>query len=314
MEAVRTFRTDLRIERGEEARTIAVTEEAWELMQRLFEARGQPGGWLRIVPPADEREGGVTAVKLQVTDQPEAPDTLLEVDGRRLCIAPQAAGVVGGGRLVVEEGQLVLILGEPATATSAPARPEGRILPANTAQWSARTENRAATGYYQRPLWLVGALTFLTLGFGYPLVWLGITWSEMKRELDDDSMHPWWHALTLLVPIYGLFRVHNHYRTINELLWRVRADATVHPGRAVWGVGIAEGWDRLAGRENVPAVLGLIGPAVMALVIMHGQAGLNNYWNAAAGKVVPSRVHWAEWLGLVLGLIIFGLILLGMVA
>jgi hypothetical protein len=56
----------------------------------------------------------------------------------------------------------------------------------------------------RRPLWLVGALTFVTFGV-YLVIWVGVTWSEMKRELRDEGMRPVWHALGLLVPIYNSF-------------------------------------------------------------------------------------------------------------
>src|SRR5579871_3787408 len=55
----------------------------------------------------------------------------------------------------------------------------------------------------RRPIWLTVMLT-LVFPFGlYPLVWFAVTWAEMKRELRDDEMHPWWHAVGYCVPIYA---------------------------------------------------------------------------------------------------------------
>lgn len=154
----------------------------------------------------------------------------------------------------------------------------------------------------QRPLWLVVALTMLTGGF-YPIVWLGATWSEMKKELDDPGMHPWGHALTQLVPIYGLFRLHDHFGTIESLLLRARAFSPVYPGGAVLGAIGSAVLQRVSnGASGVAEVLWFaLAAGVMAAVVANGQAGLNTYWRAAPDRLVPVRIHWAEWMTLVIG-------------
>src|SRR5215207_11023344 len=67
----------------------------------------------------------------------------------------------------------------------------------------------------QRPTWVVFLLTIFTLGLYWP-IWFAQTWSELKRVVRDPGMSPVWHGLSLAVPIYNLFRVHAHFRTIND--------------------------------------------------------------------------------------------------
>ena len=147
----------------------------------------------------------------------------------------------------------------------------------------------------QRPVWLVCALTVATFGI-YLIVWLGATWSEMKRELGDSGMLPWGHALSQFVTIYGFFRVHAHYRVLNEMLKDIGSGARVAPGLAVIGWILASS-----------AILDLVGGGVTSFllrlllavwVVGHGQAGLNTYWRALPDRTVPIRIHAAEWAAL----------------
>ena len=66
----------------------------------------------------------------------------------------------------------------------------------------------------------------------YLLYWFYITWKQLSRET-ENTHYPVWHALTLLVPIYGLFRMHAHVRLINELAFRHRIAETFGPSLAV---------------------------------------------------------------------------------
>lgn len=176
-----------------------------------------------------------------------------------------------------------------------------------------------AKGERRRPVWLVGALTFVYLGI-YPVVWFGATWSEIKRERNDPDMHPWWHALSILVPIYGLFQAHAHFDKINEVLTYEGLPPKLHPGPAVVGGLIAGVLSGVGGYQGYLSTVGgnlgydlfaaLAGGLLMALVFVHVQAGLNAYWAVLPGRAVPFRVHWAEWAALVLGVLLLGVLLL----
>lgn len=166
----------------------------------------------------------------------------------------------------------------------------------------------------ERPVWLVVALTVLTLGL-YQIVWLGMTWAQMKRELQDDSMRPWGHALSLFVPIYGWTRVHAHYRTINELLGRVGKSPRLSAGLATTGWVIANVVGASSGRQAVPAEIAgwmvFVSAALAAFVVGRGQAGLNAYWTSSRFRNVSTRVHWGEWVGLATVVLLLTVLLFG---
>jgi len=62
---------------------------------------------------------------------------------------------------------------------------------------------------------VVFLLTIFSLRLYWP-VWFGQTWSELKRVVRDPGMNPVAHALSLFVPIYGLFRIGAHFRVMHE--------------------------------------------------------------------------------------------------
>jgi hypothetical protein len=165
----------------------------------------------------------------------------------------------------------------------------------------------------RRPLWLVGALGICTWGF-YLLLWLGLTWSEMKRELNDDDMHPFWHVLTQLVPFYSWERVHAHFALINDLLDRVPTKVVVFPGAVVTAtitanvVGVAARW---LSTPVLDLVFFLVPLLLWTAIIVHGQRGLNAYWDAVPDRISPVTVHWAEAAVLVIGGLITAIALWG---
>lgn len=157
----------------------------------------------------------------------------------------------------------------------------------------------------QRPLWTVAALTFATFGL-YLFVWFGASWAELKRERQDPRMYPVWHALTLLVPIYGFFRLHAHMETINELLDRVEAPRRLVPGGAIAGLLVSALVQLIPTSAALTEVfVASVGLALLAVVVVHGQGGLNSYWQRLPAHQVPARVHWAEWVVMILGGIVW---------
>lgn len=125
-------------------------------------------------------------------------------------------------------------------------------------------------------------------------------------------MYPGWHALTLLVPIYNLFRLHAHFRTINQLLERSGDSFRLNPSAPV----IAALVMMVAGQlpETTP-LLNLatiaIGVAMSALIVGYGEQGLNTYWKRQHGRRFVFRLHWAEWVSFVIGSLVWLLLLLG---
>lgn len=135
----------------------------------------------------------------------------------------------------------------------------------------------------QRSASFVAFLSLTTLGI-YPIMWMGQTWSELKRELGDDSMRPFWHALSVLVPIYGLFRIHAHFRTINIALSRTDSRTEVNPGTVIKAVIVsAVAGNFASGIAPEFGVIALIVQLIVtAVAVSHGQSGMNAYWECKA--------------------------------
>jgi hypothetical protein len=199
---------------------------------------------------------------------------------------------------------LVVAAPDCASAPSAAGAPS--VVPA---------AREGAVASRQRPLWLVAALSFATFGL-YWFWWFGATWSEMKRELRDDTMHPFGHVLALFVPIYWLFRVHAHYRTIKELLESVGATVALRPGQMVLVLMAASFMGNLTWRTHGPAAFlaVLIADGLLAWAIVQGQRLLNSYWEAASGGSAEGGVRAGEWVVLALGAAIALILYLGLLA
>jgi hypothetical protein len=183
---------------------------------------------------------------------------------------------------------------------------------------SPATAGSTARSQPQRPLWIVATLTFLTFG-GYTPIWLGVTWAEMKKALDDDRMHPFWHALACLVPIYGLFKFCGHYSLIESLAaqagHRMRISAVVATILAVFTtVPGGNGQPIPEPLAVIVLVLCLAAAAVRAWIIVEGQAALNARWRSVPNDHPRAHVAWWEWALLPAGLIWFVLIVYGILA
>jgi len=175
-----------------------------------------------------------------------------------------------------------------------------------------------ATAPRQRPIWLVSLLTFCTLGL-YLVVWAGLSWAEIKRERNDPRMHPFWHSLTLVVPVYNLFRIHAHFRAIQELRAQQALPPVIAPAIAVICWALANGVDSQVSRVDTFSVpLGIamdfLGSLLCLVVVVGGQMALNGYWQSwrAEGREIPERrANWAEWTTMILGGVFVMLVVIG---
>lgn len=70
-------------------------------------------------------------------------------------------------------------------------------------------------------------LTVLSYGF-YFYYWFYLTWRQY-RDHTGKRVFPVWHTLALGVPIYGLFRIHDHMTSYNRLILQSRLAATIKP-------------------------------------------------------------------------------------
>lgn len=169
---------------------------------------------------------------------------------------------------------------------------------------------------WQRPVWLVFLLSLVTFDLYLP-IWLASTWADIKREpsMRNEKLFPIWHGLTWFVPIYDLFRLNAHYKTIGDLLnregdFRIFAKTAVSVIVAGFFVGTYYG---ASDALWIDFAIFFISGFLIAGAIAYGQWFLNHYFKIMAEKqvtpsfqpqVAPSRVFWWEWAILILGIVV----------
>lgn len=178
-----------------------------------------------------------------------------------------------------------------------------------------------------RPTWFVALISFVS-GGSYDFWWYWRSWLELKRARNDARMYPFWHALAMGLPVYGLFRLHAHFRLLNETAEGAAASERVSPGLMVvlamirgvivFVAGIvllATVLPALLAQPSSgvpPESLGSLLPAgallpfllvtwtafaVGAWQLYRGQTVLNAYYGAKASAPAP-RVLALEWVAL----------------
>ncbi len=130
-------------------------------------------------------------------------------------------------------------------------------------------------------------LSIVTSGL-YVFYWLYLTWKHLQSETGEVH-YPVWHALTFLVPIYGLFRIHKHVSVIQDVSQRAGVEALLNPALAVtmlalyWLMAVLSANSESFGTF---VVLNLIRLALITTVIVRSQATLNNYWSSVKGEAL----------------------------
>ena len=148
----------------------------------------------------------------------------------------------------------------------------------------------------RRPLWAVAVLTIVSLG-SYFALWMAVTWFEIKRELKSADMHPVWHGLALLVPIYGFYRVHAHYQHISALITKSGVkNQRVAVDRTVGGLIVLTAMETLGAVGVLPLLITApFATFWVTLILVNGQSALNAYWEAGSSETVGSGPHGLEW-------------------
>lgn len=146
--------------------------------------------------------------------------------------------------------------------------------------------------------------------------WLYITWKHYRDHTGEEA-YPVWHALTLLVPIYGLFRVHAHTRTFRELMMVRQLTSTISPVTAVvvaliagvfGSVGMADVWSGEISESLAIFMLvgGVISTALIAWLLVSVQANINMYWRVVSPNASSCRLGVGEVLLTILGIAFWG--------
>ena len=148
-------------------------------------------------------------------------------------------------------------------------------------------------------------LSAVTAGL-YFLYWLFITWKQLQAETREVH-YPVLHALTMFVPIYGLFRIHKHVAVMEGLAVRAGIEVSLTPGMASLLVGlyIALGFAS-TNLENLAVLLALnlIRFSLIITTMILSQRTLNAYWNKARGTSLQSTpIEGVEKAMILLGVI-----------
>ena len=150
----------------------------------------------------------------------------------------------------------------------------------------------------------LSAVTFSGMYFYY---WLYLTWKQLQGETRDVH-YPVWHALTMFVPVYGLFRLHRHMGVIQALALGAGVTTSFAPSLAVvlivltWVLGLVS---MLAAGLHL-LVLNVVSFALTTTTIVWAQGTLNVYWYKVRGaslQDMPMRA--VERVLIVLGVLLW---------
>jgi hypothetical protein len=153
------------------------------------------------------------------------------------------------------------------------------------------------------------ALVSLTFGL-YTFYWLFNTWRQIKRDDGDAGKNPVGHTVAMLVPIYGLFRLHAHMRTIVELVRSFGGHTTLSPGTCVVLWILAFGLGRASNQPRL-GLLFLVGALLEGALVAWGQAAINQAWSLKDPHAHVRPTHPCNWILLGIGVIVTALAIFG---
>ena len=132
----------------------------------------------------------------------------------------------------------------------------------------------------------------------YGFYWFYITWKHYRDHTGDETNFPVWHALTQLIPIYNLFRLHCHVSVYERLMQGVGLRPTIAAGTAfvLMAISLAAGVisivmvnanvnEQVSQTEAVISfALTLVSVVIPWFVMYLVQANLNRYWLSYADR------------------------------
>ena len=178
---------------------------------------------------------------------------------------------------------------------------------------AGRAPARSAEHRRSYSLRRVGLLILVSFGLYY-FYWLGVSWKHLSTETRGRDHYPFGHAMAMVVPIYGLYILYDHFRTIKRLQSQAGVTSNLSPG---WIVAIGIAWQAVTVVGNVLfekdvsylIFLTVVPPAAIGL---WGQANLNRYWyKVSEGAGRPARWGIGEIAVAVPGGMLLGLITIG---
>ena len=149
--------------------------------------------------------------------------------------------------------------------------------------------------YYISPTKII-LMAFLTNGL-YLFYWFYVTWKHYQ-DTTGESVYPVWHALSLIVPIYNLFRIYKHVQTFKTLMSDRNLPNSLHP---FWTIilfivlslldwfSFQNAINDITNRTIVTAsFLNLLSAVALSGMLIQLQKNFNDYWDslleAVSGK------------------------------
>ena len=170
--------------------------------------------------------------------------------------------------------------------------------------------------YYLSPNRIL-LMSLLSYGL-YLFYWFYLTWKHYRDHTRAEAF-PIWHALTLFVPIYGLFRTHAHIRTYQDLMDNAAVPSTLSAGWAVVLVaissilgsitfnvsgGFATPQDISQQTAIIIALVDLVSIGIVVGLLLHVQGNLNRYWaNQGSAELQSARIGVGEVILAIIGVL-----------
>ncbi len=143
------------------------------------------------------------------------------------------------------------------------------------------------------------ALSVISFGL-YLFYWVYRTWDQY-REHTGANVYPVWHALAMLVPIYGWFRFYAHCKAYRDLMEErgVPHNLKMAPilvvliiATAAWSPLPTQWLNTYWGEDGISVlidlildVVSLVGMLVATIMVCRIQANSNRYWAAVDGEL-----------------------------
>ena len=150
-------------------------------------------------------------------------------------------------------------------------------------------------------------LSILSVGW-YLLYWFYRTWKQYSIHT-GRSAYPFWHAVSILVPLLNLITIYVHFRDLGVLVSRRNVPVRVSPTAAVIAGVVIIGFSFFSS-VFVPDSAGLLTVIAVSLfpllielwLLLSMQSSLNIYWSSFP-RASAARIGEGEILVAVLGII-----------
>jgi len=200
-------------------------------------------------------------------------------------------------RLLVQAGDAVIRMDWPAVRSYASAALSFDPDSGDAKSYlSAAQQNLSGSADLQLLLNPARVIVLSVLSAGlYLYYWAYLTWKQLKPETGDDH-YPVWHALSLLVPVYGLFRIHNQLEVIEEMASRA-GGPSLNPSVGVLlliAANITSWVASFVMDVSTGLVLASLSTSLYAITVWRAQVGLNSAWRERYSGAVARPISWVE--------------------